>query len=192
MPEGDPVLFCPFCRECFEGERTCPDHGLPLVPFDKLPSLRRLPAWDEPLALWDGRFGRGLGAAGALAALVAFVSPLATGARGEQQWSYTVAAAAAGPAPNLWVVPFTAVVFAWVLLRRRTRKDLRAVSTAAMLLSLMPVLSLVYSLRNMFRGAAEMGLTLHPAAGAWLIGLSSALLLVGSVCMARLRPAVRS
>ena len=30
------VLFCPFCRESFEGETHCPEHELALVPFDRL------------------------------------------------------------------------------------------------------------------------------------------------------------
>ena len=31
-----PPLFCPFCEECFEGEARCPEHDIPLVPFEDL------------------------------------------------------------------------------------------------------------------------------------------------------------
>ena len=35
--EARPLLFCPFCRECFEGEAQCPEHELALVRFEDLP-----------------------------------------------------------------------------------------------------------------------------------------------------------
>ena len=37
---GAPILFCPFCRESFEGEAVCPEHDLELVPIDRLPRSR--------------------------------------------------------------------------------------------------------------------------------------------------------
>ena len=69
------ILFCPFCRECYEGERVCPVHELDLVEFQDLPRQAHetdLPAWDEPVLPWDIRFGRGALALGALLLLVAF------------------------------------------------------------------------------------------------------------------------
>ncbi|HVZ36050.1 MAG TPA: hypothetical protein VG963_26665, partial [Polyangiaceae bacterium] len=64
------VLFCPFCRECFEDSSTCPEHELRLVPFDQLtpdPEAREdegdaappTNAEEAHLAPFDPRFGRG-------------------------------------------------------------------------------------------------------------------------------------
>src|SRR5436190_1914040 len=74
---SDAVLFCPFCRESFEGQAHCPTHDLALVPFRELgPELD--PARDqERLPLATPAFGRGLVLAGALLSLLALFLPLA-------------------------------------------------------------------------------------------------------------------
>src|SRR5688572_14086790 len=75
------ILFCPFCRDSFEGERTCPEHDIALVPLERLPPAEHgvadedddgegapaAPAGDDaPLALFEPGYGRGLVALGAL------------------------------------------------------------------------------------------------------------------------------
>src|SRR3954447_13256416 len=68
----DQVLFCPFCRESFEGRSKCPEHDLALVGFDKLgpdpfePENMPEVVDETPLATIDPAFGRGYVAAGAL------------------------------------------------------------------------------------------------------------------------------
>ncbi|MBW2210554.1 MAG: hypothetical protein JRG67_05830 [Deltaproteobacteria bacterium] len=52
------ILFCPFCRDGFEGRTECPEHELTLVPIDKLP--RKAEATLQSVTLFvDPRLGRG-------------------------------------------------------------------------------------------------------------------------------------
>ena len=38
-PDEAPILFCPFCRDGFEGVEECPEHELTLLPIDRLTEL---------------------------------------------------------------------------------------------------------------------------------------------------------
>jgi hypothetical protein len=78
------LLSCPFCNELFaSGERKkCPVCGIPLVPFESLPTsdssdeddMPRKPEWEPLGSTFLGR-GRGALAALALAGLAAFFLP---------------------------------------------------------------------------------------------------------------------
>src|SRR4051812_41261443 len=77
MADAAPILFCPFCRECFEGESRCPEHDLGLVPFDQLARTAEdlaadIPREDEDVSVFDGRFGRGIVALGTALFFVSF------------------------------------------------------------------------------------------------------------------------
>lgn len=187
-PSSGPVLFCPFCREAFEGETHCPEHELLLVDFERLPKQKHervLPALDEAVSLFEWRFGRAEMAAGALALLAGFaLAPLADAhfeAREPVAW--TAMHMAMGPARNLWTVAFAAVLFLVFLARRRTPLQMRGARLAGILLALMPAISLGYSLRNVFRGAdaTHGALRLELSWGLWPMLAAIVLLLVGSV-----------
>jgi len=73
------ILFCPFCRDGFEGRTECPEHELTLVPIDKLP--RKAEATLQSVTLFvDPRLGRGAVLFGAALVLVGFMAPLVSGA----------------------------------------------------------------------------------------------------------------
>ncbi len=154
-----PLLFCPFCRECFEGIAECPEHELALVPFDGLPrdSLEEaeLPHDDEPLGGLDPRFGRGYVMAGVALSFVAFATPLIEVATATQSRAFSGYAAALERAPNLWTIPFVATMFAAFLARRRTPAAMRGARLAGLVLAFMPMLSFFYSFSQVRRGARE-------------------------------------
>src|SRR5687768_6184689 len=123
--ESDDILFCPFCRECFEGEEVCPVHELRLVRFEKLPQgPRAVPREDERVAAHELRFGRGFVWLGAVLSLIGFVLPWLTVHRG----AVVVASGldiAAQRAISLYVVPATAIASIATVLRRRTPRQMR-------------------------------------------------------------------
>ncbi len=178
------ILFCPFCRECYEGERVCPVHELDLVEFQDLPRQAHetdLPAWDEPVLPWDIRFGRGALALGALLLLVAFFLPMVTGSFDDEPFRWTGLDLATDRAKNLWTVPFVGALYFWMLLRRRTPVEMLGTRLVAVLLAVMPAFSTVYTWLNVQRGveqahgaiAAEIGV------GAYVVAAATVLLLFG-------------
>jgi hypothetical protein len=178
----DSVLFCPFCRESFEGLSECPEHELALVPFHRLPKQaheRQEPGWDDLLPLLDPRYGRALLLAGAVLAAVAFLVPFCTVSFEAQQTVYTGLAAAGRRAPNLWTVPFVAGVFLWMLLRRRSRGAMRGARPAALLLAFMPLISVAYSAWRMAQAAGG-GVTVAFGPGPTLGALATLLLVSGA------------
>lgn len=180
------LLFCPFCRECFEGATVCPEHDLALVPFTDLPrqAHEREVRWDEPVAPWEVRFGRLEIALGIVLAFVGFFAvPLVTGTFDDRPIVWTALEAGTSRAPNLWTVPFVAALFAVFLHRRRTPQHMRGARLAGIMLSVAPVASLAYSLRNIERGTEDLhgALVLEWGPAVWVVVASSALLLVGSL-----------
>ncbi len=180
------LLFCPFCRECYEGEEECPEHGLALVEFAQLPrqAHERAVRWDEPVTPWDLRFGRLELVLGVIASLVGFFAlPLAVGTIDEQPIAQTAMQMASSRAPNLWTVPFVAGLFVVFLYRRRTPIQMRGARLAGVVLALMPAVSLGYSLWNVGRGVARAhgGIALEWGSAVWVIAAASVLLLIGSV-----------
>jgi hypothetical protein len=159
MSDGAPILFCPFCRECFEGEARCPEHDLLLVPFEKLPrnaedEAADLPADDEDLATSDLRFGRGWIAAGAALLGLSFAMPFVDLHVGSKTFAFTGMTAAAQRAPNLWTVPFVAALVIGILGRRRSLRKMRGARLSMLFLSAAPLFALGYSYLHVVQGAA--------------------------------------
>lgn len=186
-PETDAeVLFCPFCRECYEGTKVCPEHELALVPFQELPrqAHERALRWDEPVPPWEPRFGRLELVIGATLALVGFFGPpLMSGRFDDAPVAWTALQLATSRAPNLWTVPFAALLFGMFLYRRRTPLEMRGARLAGVVLAVMPAVSLGYSLWNVQRAVEGMhgALALSFDVGAWCIGAASVFLLIGSL-----------
>lgn len=130
--------FCPFCRECFEGEEECPEHGLRLLPFQALPPLTRQPGPGEALPFWTWRHGRGWVALGAALCLLSFFLPLAR-LSGDVNVSNTMLQLAQGRAKTLWLVPAVACAEWALLYRRRTLAGMQSLRLAMLWLSLFPL-----------------------------------------------------
>jgi hypothetical protein len=154
-PEHAPK-FCPFCRDCFEGVETCPDHDIALVPFDALPKIRRPVRDNEVLAVFDLRYGRGVVLGGALLMVVGMALPLAT-TTVEEPLTVTGFGLAMTRAPHLWAVPLVAAAFISVLFRRRSLAAMRGARVAVPVLSLISATALGYTVMALARGAAQLG-----------------------------------
>jgi hypothetical protein len=128
------VLFCPFCRESFEGETACPEHELTLVPWNDLPRPARDD--DEPLAFWSPALGRGLLGAGAAGTLLAFSAlPLAS-TEGALRMGGSMLKLALLGSPKLWLVVMGPLALLAILYRRRTPFELRRARLAALFAAL--------------------------------------------------------
>jgi hypothetical protein len=193
-PDTDarPLLFCPFCRECFEGETECPEHELALVPFEKLPrdpevDAGDLPAHDQAVSLLDPRFGRGFVMGGIVLSAVGFLMPVLSLVGDGQSRVWSGFEAASSRAPNLWTVPFVAAMFVWVLARRRTPIAMMGARLAGMVFAIAPLLSLAYTVLKVRQGAAQLADRTHRAMevgveyGVVVIALGAVLMLIGSV-----------
>jgi hypothetical protein len=125
------VLFCPFCREPFEGTTECPDHGVALVPLGTLAELdsRKLPAESAKLALHDLRFGRGIVLVGALLTWLALFLPAVVD-HFHDDASTTGFALWQLRADYLTVVPGAALLAVFAAMSRGTRAQLRRVRLA--------------------------------------------------------------
>ena len=180
------VLFCPFCRESFEGRDSCPDHELTLVSFDRLRpqegphepddelegSAPEAPVDDRPLALFDPRYGRGSVALGGLLALLALVlSPLQL-PDGHAARTYQLARAI----PSLWTLLLVAFTVGFALSRRRTPRALRSLRVLIPLLALVSPATLVWAFVRLG------GTGGHAIGGAvYAVALSSVLLTIGGL-----------
>lgn len=182
---GDAVLFCPFCREPFEGLLHCPTHDLALVPFRELgPELD--PARDqERLPLATPGFGRGLVLAGSMLSLLAFLLPLARFS-GQLEVTNTMLELARGrDGARLWLVPLAALSQLVVLHRRRSLIALRGARLTVLVFALVPSLAVGSALFGV-RAAAEVLSTrmgshveLHIGVAAWLVWLAALPMLYG-------------
>jgi hypothetical protein len=173
------VLFCPFCREGFEGMASCPDHALRLVPRDQIaPTLTGddEPGDDEPndrtvhpderaIALLDPRHGRSLVALGgglAGAALLLELAPLG----GRPLPTYQIATVL----PSLWTLLLVCFCVFYVLARRRTPRALRSLRVLVPLLGGVVMLTLAMAVKRLG--------TLVMSGTAAYVMVASALLLV--------------
>ncbi len=181
------LLFCPFCRECFEDLERCPDHDLPLVSFEALPVAPVEQDDEAPVNMLDPKRGRAELIVAALGLLGGFLLPLVsvtvtTAARGERLQSFTALAAAAERAPNLWAIPIAGALFASFVARRRTPLQMRGARLASLIVALAPILSVVYSVRRMIAAAGlEQGVAVSIEPGAYVIVASAIIAIVGSV-----------
>jgi hypothetical protein len=159
MQDDTRILFCPFCRECFEGEARCPEHDLALVAFDQLPKTAEdlaseIPRDDEETSAFDHRFGRGIVLAGAIAFLVSFATTFVNVTSGHSTDGFTGFEAASQQAPNLWTVPFVGVVLIAILARRRSLAKMRGARLSVLLLGIAPLFAIGYSYSRVLEGAA--------------------------------------
>jgi hypothetical protein len=182
-----PILFCPFCRESFEGLSRCPSHDVELVTLRELAELAAATVHDEAaLALWSPRRGRALLAAGAALTLLGFFAPLAR-LSGDLQASSSLWTLAHGRALRLWIVPTAAFAIAMMLYRRRTGIEMRGARVAALFVSLLPSAVVAYTLRGANSAALLMAdqlqadVHLQIGLGSWLVFAAGGLLIAGSV-----------
>lgn len=185
-----PLLFCPFCKECYEGIDLCPDHELALVPFDALPRDAEdlsLPGDEDRLVGFDPRFGRGIVALGVALMLGAFAAPMMEVTTTTQSRVFSAYAAALTNAPNLWTIPFVAAMFVAFLARRRTPSELRGARAAGVALSLTPFVSMAYSWWRVTSGAEALTersgqlVEIHAHWGFAMTSVACLVLLVGSL-----------
>jgi hypothetical protein len=134
------ILFCPFCRDGFEGRTECPEHELMLVAIDDLPPTSER-ALDSVTFFADPRLGRGGVLLGAVLVLLGFLAPFVQ--------NYTVAASALevaiDGAGNLWFTPGAALALLWILWRRRDGSAMRAARVAVFGLAVGGGLPLIYT-----------------------------------------------
>lgn len=179
------VLFCPFCREPFEGLTECPEHKVTLVPITALgeADARRIPDEDAKLATHDLRFGRGIVLAGALLTWVAVSLPVVQdefqgGATttGFMLWSLR--------ADYLSVVPGAALVCVFTVFARDSRASLRRARVAlgiAVAIAAVAVGIAAHHVRNYAIDSAAAGMhgSVSPGLGAYVVALGLALLVIG-------------
>jgi len=150
------VLFCPFCRESFEGEELCPEHELALVPWGALskPATRD----DEPLPRWSPARGRGELAVGALGTLLAFIFlPLAS-TEGALRMGGSMLKLALSGSPKLWLIATGALAQGAILLRRETPLELRKARVAAWIVACVPLLAGGWAFRTAQLASAQLAL----------------------------------
>ena len=172
--EHPQILFCPFCRDSFEGRTDCPEHELTLVPIEKLPreaesTLERVTFFADP------RLGRGAVLLGAGLVLLGFLAPLviSTGGAPADNSDPGIAASAlevaVDGAGNLWFTPGAAIAMLWILWRRRSGHTMRAARAAVLGLALCGGLPLIYTTRRIGLMAAEQNASIEWQWGLWLM-----------------------
>lgn len=193
------VLFCPFCGESFEDATRCPDHDLPLVPWQALPSARPVaPDHDEPVARFSPRHGRGLLLAGSALTLIAFAFLPLGHVQGDARYGGSLLSLALHGAHRLWLVPMGALACGATVLRRRTPGRLRAAAVALLLLASVPPLGASWAFAGSRDAVATLAaqrgeaLTLVPGAGLWAVWLLTLPALYASLRLLRYRPGGRS
>jgi len=195
MPDAPdaPVLFCPFCRECYEGETRCPEHELELVPFQSLPEAKRreVPGELDVLSMFEPRFGRAVVFLGAAAMLLGFFGTFASSVQGDQHISSTGLELASSLALNLWFLPMVAGGLLSILARRRTPASLRSARLAIALLGGMGAMAVGYSFYRIQVSAAQLAeqsfqsVDVSLGWGAWLALAGVVIAFVGGLRVGR-------
>jgi hypothetical protein len=182
----DQVLFCPFCREAFEGDQRCPEHELDLVTWTELP--RAVPQLTDDYALpWPSpRLGRGWVAGGAALLLVAFIALPLAGVEGALRMGGTVLMLAIASTPKLWLVPAAAWAQLAILYRRRTPAGMRGARLAVALVSCVPLLAAAMTWFDasaaieLIEQRRQVQLHLRPAAGSYVLAAAALTMLWGA------------
>ncbi len=175
------LLFCPFCRECFEGEQRCPDHELPLVPFEALPKARVEQPDDAPMSILDPSRGRAELAIAGVALLASFLAPIVEVTSDARSETFSALAAASQRAPNLWAIPIAGAILVSTVSRRRVPLRMRGARLALVFVSLVPLVSIGYSVRRIFEASSIAGMTSTMSFGPYVIGAAALLGVVGSL-----------
>jgi hypothetical protein len=179
MPAHDTVLFCPFCGDGFEGVTHCPDHELPLVPWQQLPRAKRSDPPDVDLAWFSPRLGRGWLATSAVLGSIAFACMPLGHAQGSAKMGGTMLQLALHGAHKLWLVPAAAITLLLMLYRRRSPQALRAARLAALFTALIAPIAVLWTwsgVREAVTALAQRnGETLVPAlaSGGYLVLLAT-------------------
>ena len=172
-----PILFCPFCRDPFEGLEVCPTHDLKLVRLSELPpsaeELARREA--EHLALFSPRAGRGWLIAAAACLIVGFFCPSVVITARDHVRMLSTLDLATRVAPNLWALPAVAASYVAILARRRTPLAMRAVRVALAVLSLFAVASTGLTAWRLLAGAEAARSAVMPTWGALPIACALAM-----------------
>ena len=185
---ADTVLFCPFCRESFEGLERCPEHDLPLVGFDRLGPDPMDPENDpevldhRPLELLDPAYGRGFVAAGAM------LNGMALGLnvlRGAGTSTGLLGYELARTEPGVWTLALVSFVLLVILRRRRTPLAMRGMRVLVPMLATFSPLALFHSLWRIEQGAPVIApgkdLLLEWGFAPYVVLLASVLILVGGL-----------
>jgi hypothetical protein len=183
------VLFCPFCRESFEGQTVCPEHELALVEWTALAPAVAPADEGAVLPFLSPAHGRGLIAAGALVTLIAFCTlPLATTSGALRMGGAMLKLALFG-SNKLWIIAFAALAQLLSLARRRTLRELKRARLALLLVALVPALAAAWA----YKAAAAVVLAqelalrqggsirIEPALGAYALGLGTVLMIAGAL-----------
>ena len=131
MPERDTVLFCPFCGDAFEGQTHCPEHELPLVPWQQLPRAKRSDPPEVELPWASPRLGRAWLAASAALSSLAFAALPFGRVRGGTSMGGTMLQLAIAGAHKLWLVPAASAILLALLYRRRSPRAMQGARVAA-------------------------------------------------------------
>ena len=173
------ILFCPYCRESFEGLAECPEHELALVPIDRLPRTNR--STHAASFFLDPRLGRGPVLAGALMTILGFFLPVArTGV-----FEASAIQVAIDGALNLWLVPGSALATLAVLWRRRDRESMWSGRFAVLGLAVAGFLPLLYTARRISLMASAEGAGLEWLSGGFVMAAGLVLTGVGSLRLGR-------
>ncbi len=183
------VLFCPFCRESFEGKTTCPEHELPLVGFEKLGpdpfDPENLPeVVDEtPLGLVEPSFGRGYVAAGAFLNAFALVCEFLR-APGENMGIPTFALLAY--VPSLWTPVLVSFTLLFTMYRRRTPRAMRSVRVLVPLLAFVSPISCWWAFRRIEQAvlmwpSGRQVIQAEPGIAVYVVALASLLIFGGGL-----------
>lgn len=176
--DGGAVLFCPFCRECFEGEETCPEHELVLVPFVELPEAKRRAqvGEGERVGSWDLGYGRGYVFLGSALMFIGFLGSFVRSNLGGGAQA-TGLELASTVAVNLWVVPCVATSLVAILMRRRTLGEMRGARVALPLVAMTAGASLVLTFYKVHTAAAMIAervgeeIVIDVLWGVWVVAL---------------------
>lgn len=149
------VLFCPFCRESFEGARTCPEHDLALVAFDKLSRDHEADddeapiSDDTPLRPLEPRYGRAIVAAGALLNALGLGLDFVRFPDGTGLSTLLLASSL----PALWSLGLVSFTLLFVLRRGNTLRKLRALRVLVPALACIGPALLFWELYRIRQGA---------------------------------------
>jgi hypothetical protein len=145
MPASETVLFCPFCGDGFEGQTQCPDHELPLVPWQQLPRAKRSDPPELDLAWRSPRLGRGWLALSSLALLFAFALLPLGRVSGAANMGGSMLQLALHGAHKLWLVPAASLTLIALLYRRRSPRAMRAARLAALFTVMVAPLTVLWA-----------------------------------------------
>jgi hypothetical protein len=185
----DQVLFCPFCRESFEGRTACPEHDLALVSFEKLgpdpfePENMPEVIDETPLAAIDPSFGRGYVGVGALLNGMALSCDFVRARAGHPGLSTRALAVSL---PSLWTLALVSFTLLFILKRRRTPRAMRSVRVLVPVLALVSPASVAWALHRVDQGvivwATGQRLVGAEAGSAiYVVGVASCLILWGGL-----------